>query len=85
MVALGERRVETLVITRGFEAIGARCPSCGHLGIAACHCPECGTPSVEVDDLVDVAVNRALAQSATVEFCDVDLDLPGGIGALERF
>jgi hypothetical protein len=31
------------------------------------------------------AINRALAQRATVEFCDADLDVIGGIGAVERF
>ena len=85
MAALAERRVGQLVITRGFHAVGAACPACGHIGIAACQCPECGTPSVEVDDLVEVAIDRALAQHAIVELCDADLDLPGGIGALERF
>ena len=85
MAALAQRRVSQLLITRGFHAVGAGCPVCGHVGIDACQCPECGTPSIEVDDLVDVAIDRALAQRATVELCDADLDIPGGIGALERF
>lgn len=86
MTALSERRVGTLVVARGFQAVGARCPACGHVGVATCQCPECGTPSTEVDDIVDVAIDRALAQDATVEFCEhTDLDFFGGIGALERF
>jgi hypothetical protein len=86
MAALGERRVGTLVVARGFHAVGAGCPACGHIGVAACQCPECGTPSTEVDDIVEVAINRALAQDATVEFCEeTDLDRFGGVGALERF
>jgi len=86
MAALAERRVRTLVVARDFHAVGARCPACGHLGVAACQCPECGTPSTEVDDIVEVAITQALAQDAGVEFCEgTDLDVSGGIGALERF
>lgn len=86
MAALAKRRVGTLVVARGFHAVGAGCPACGHIGVAACQCPECGTPSTEVDDIVEVAISQALAQDATVEFCEgTDLDLFGGVGALERF
>jgi peptide chain release factor subunit 1 len=86
MAALAEHRVGTLVVARDFRAAGARCPACGHVGVACCQCPECGTPSTEVDDIVDVAISQALAQDADVEFCEgTDLDFFGGIGALERF
>jgi peptide chain release factor subunit 1 len=85
MAALAGRRVETLVVARGFRARGARCPACGHVGVGACQCPECGTPSVEVDDIVEVAINQSLAQDASVEFCGgTDLDAFGGVGAFER-
>lgn len=86
MSALGERRVGTLVVARGFAPAGARCPACGHVGPAACQCPECGTPSVQADDVIEVAIGQALAQGATVEVCEsADLADFGGIGALERF
>jgi len=86
MAALAQSRVATLVVARGFEAVGARCPACGHVGVAACQCPECGTPSIEADDIVEVAISEALAQDATVEVCSgTDLAEFGGIGALERF
>lgn len=86
MAALAARRVGTLVVARGFRAPGARCPACGHVGVLACQCPECGTPSTEVDDIVDVAIGQALAQDADVELCEgTDLNFFGGIGALERF
>jgi hypothetical protein len=86
LAALRAKRVATLVVARGFQAAGARCAACGHVGLAACHCPECGTPSTTADDIVDVAIAEALAQNATVELCDgTDLDFFGGIGALERF
>ena len=86
MAALAQRRVGTLVIARGFAAVGARCPACGHVGVATCHCPECGTPSVQADDIADVAIEEALDQGATVELCNPDdLARVGGIGALERF
>jgi len=86
MTALAEHRVDTLVVARGFHAVGARCPACGHVGVAACQCPECGTPSLEVDDIVEIAINEALAQDAAVAFCDTgEIDILGGVGALERF
>ncbi len=86
MAALAQGRVATLVVARDFEAVGARCPACGHVGVATCQCPECGTPSVEADDIVEVAIREALAQNAAVEFCTgTDLASLGGIGAVERF
>jgi peptide subunit release factor 1 (eRF1) len=84
--ALAERRVATLVVARGFEATGARCPVCEHVYAAACQCPKCGTPSVQADDIVEVAIDRALAEGATVGFCDRSrAGAFGGIAALTRF
>jgi hypothetical protein len=86
MSALAERRVATVLVGRGFEAIGARCPACGHVCAAACQCPECGTPSIQADDVVEVAIDRALAEGATVRFCDASFAAAlGGIAALTRF
>jgi len=86
MTAVSRRRVDTLIVARGFHVVGARCPACGHVGVAACQCPECGTPSLEVDDVVEFAINEALAQHAEVVFCDgTDLEFSGGVGALKRF
>ncbi|HMK10397.1 MAG TPA: hypothetical protein VK461_02315, partial [Acidimicrobiales bacterium] len=84
--ALAERRVGVLLVAEGFAAPGARCPSCGHVGLDVRLCPVCGTTNVEIDDVVEVTIEEAVAQGATVEFCrNTELDRFGGIGAIERY
>ena len=84
--AVADGRVATLVVRPGYRAVGARCPSCGHLGTGDGPCPRCGTATDAVDDVVGEAMERARAQDATVEYCSsARLDELGGIGALERF
>jgi peptide subunit release factor 1 (eRF1) len=86
LAALADKRVGTLVVSEGFAAPGARCPACGHTGIAVRQCPSCGTPTAAIDDVVDVLVGQALAQGATVEFArGTELDRYGRIGALTRY
>ncbi len=83
---LGERRVATLLVSEGFAAPGASCPACGHVGPDLRQCPECGTTNVELDDVVEVAIERAVAQDAEVEFCrGTELDRFGSIAAIERY
>lgn len=84
--ALVERRVGTLLVSDGFMASGAACPACGHMGAATRLCPACGARNVEVDDVVELAIEEAVAQDAAVEFCrGTDLDRFGRIAALERY
>lgn len=84
--ALKEGRVDTLLVSEGFAAPGAECPSCGHVGVGTRQCPRCGTTNIEIDDVVEVAVDLAVGQRATVEFCrGGELDRFGRIGALERY
>jgi peptide chain release factor subunit 1 len=96
LVALNERRVETLVVAAGTTAPGRECPRCGWLGVSGRECPADGTATLAADDVVDRAVQRALLQSADVRVLhrrDPDgepaaagpLDLYGGIGAVLRF
>jgi len=86
LAALADRRVGTLVVSEGFRAPGARCPSCGRIGIAVRQCPSCGTTTAEIDDVVEDALGQALAQGATVEFArGTELDRYGRIGALTRY
>lgn len=86
LAALTERRVRTLLISEGFVAPGATCPSCGRLGVDVRQCPVCGSTNTEIDDIVEVAVEAAIAQRATVEFCRAsELDRFGRIGAIERY
>jgi peptide chain release factor subunit 1 len=86
--ALNERRVETLLLETGFDARGARCPSCGLLSLET-HgpCPADGTEMEEVEHLREAAVEAALAQDAAIIVVSRYRDLGPfqGIGALLRF
>jgi peptide chain release factor subunit 1 len=85
--ALVERRVDTLLVSDGFEAAGWRCSSCGFLASRGPSCPVCSTRMDQAEDVVEEAVQEALNQSCHVEVCrgNADLDVLGRIGALLRF
>ena len=85
--ALVERRVEMLLVSEGFEQPGWRCRSCGYVGVKGRGCPVCSSAMEQVDDVVEEAVEEALAQSCRVETCrdNADLDVLGRIGALLRY
>ena len=85
--ALGERRVETLLVSSGYTAPGWRCGGCGHVARVGRACPLCSEPMDAVDDVVEEAVEEALAQSCQLEVCvgNADLDVLGRIGALLRY
>ena len=86
LTALQGGRVDTLLVSQDFTAPGAECPSCRHVGVDVRQCPRCGTTNMEIDDVVEVAVDLAVGQRATVEFCrGGELDQFGRIGALERY
>ncbi len=50
-------------------------------------CKVCGREMEEIGDVVEEAVDHAMAQSCRVEVCvdNADLDVLGRIGALLRF
>jgi peptide subunit release factor 1 (eRF1) len=84
--ALVERRVDTLLVSEGFEAPGWRCRSCGFVGVRGPACPVCTATMDRVDDGVEEAVEEALIQSCRLCVCDsADLDVLGRIGALLRY
>ncbi|MBV8561043.1 MAG: hypothetical protein JO050_09725 [Acidimicrobiia bacterium] len=85
--ALVERRVDTLLVSDGFEAPGWRCGSCGYLATRGPSCPVCPTRMERAEDVVEDAVQEALNQSVRLEVCreNADLDVLGRIGALLRF
>jgi peptide chain release factor subunit 1 len=86
LAALADKRVDTLVVSEGFSAPGARCPACGRTGIGLRQCPSCGATAAEFDDIVEDAIGQALAQRATVEFArGTELDRYGRIGVLTRY
>jgi peptide chain release factor subunit 1 len=85
--ALIERRVEQLLVSDDFSEPGWHCQGCGHLGLVGRSCPSCGEEMQPVEDIVEEAVEVALAQSCHVEVCvdNADLDVMGRIGALLRY
>lgn len=86
LTVLGEQRAGVLLVADEFSAPGARCPACGHVGPDLRQCPVCGTTNVEIDDVVEVAIEQAVAQGADVEFCrDTELERFGSIAAIERY
>lgn len=65
---LVERRVDTLVVSDGYEAPGWRCPACGYLAGKGPACPVCPRSTMQrVDDVVEEAVEDALGQSCRVD------------------
>ncbi|HEX9995010.1 MAG TPA: hypothetical protein VGB14_18945 [Acidimicrobiales bacterium] len=85
--ALGQRRVDHLLVSSGYEATGWRCAACGSLATRGRRCPVCGAEMTKVGDVVEEAVDEALAQSCRVDLCVdcADLDVLGRIGALLRY
>jgi peptide chain release factor subunit 1 len=85
--ALSEKRVDTLIVSNGFEREGWRCGSCDYLAATGPSCPVCESTMDHVSDIVEEAVEEALGQSANVEVLDdnPDIDVLGRIGALLRF
>lgn len=85
---LNERRVKTLLIGPDFAASGAECPRCGLLASSGGSCPADGTDLEPQDDIVERAIEVALAQAAdllVVHHGSPELDRHGSIAALVRF
>ncbi len=85
--ALVAHRVDTLLVSEGFEAPGWRCRACAWVGTLGRRCPLCGTDMEQVADVVEEAVEEALVQACRVAVCrdNADLDVLGRVGALLRF
>ncbi len=89
LLAVHERRIDTLVVQEGFTAKGVCCPQCGWLGVSAGgQCPADGTMTDVIDNIVEMAVGRAFGQDARVRYMpvvDTDIERKGSISALLRF
>jgi peptide chain release factor subunit 1 len=87
LAALHERRVEILLYERRLSAPGVVCPQCGWMGTSAEACPVDGAKLEPQDNIVEVAIEAAVAQSAEVLPVrhHPDLGPHGGIGAVLRF
>ncbi len=86
LAALSEQRVERLLVSDGYAESGWHCLSCGRLAMVGRLC-DCGAEMEHLDDVVEHAVDEALAQSCRVDVCidNADLDVMGRIGALLRY
>jgi peptide subunit release factor 1 (eRF1) len=87
LTALSEHRVDVLLVSDGYRAEGWRCDPCGRLAAIGRRCKTCGAEMLVVENVVEEAVDLALANSARVEMCqgNADLDVHGRIGALLRY
>lgn len=84
--ALNERRVEILLIEPDASPGGAVCPTCGLLEHQAMACPADGTAMEPRTDVLDLAIEKALEQSADVHAVTTrSLDAADGIAALTRY
>lgn len=87
LAAFNERRVERLVVSKGFARQGWRCPQSGALGEVGPNNPVNGVAMERVEDVVEDAIEAALTQGVGVTICvgNADLDVLGRIGALLRY
>jgi peptide chain release factor subunit 1 len=85
--AMADRRVDTLLVSDGFEAPGWRCPGCHGLAARGPGCPRCQGAMARLADVVEEALDDAIGLSCKVVVCrdDADLDVLGRIGALLRY
>jgi peptide chain release factor subunit 1 len=85
--ALHSRRVERLVVSKGFAEEGWRCPQTGALALVGPTNPLNGVAMVRVPDVVEDAIEEALTQGLPVTICvdNADLDVLGRVGALLRY
>jgi peptide subunit release factor 1 (eRF1) len=85
LAALGDGSVDTLLVSRTASAPGARCTACGRLSEPATTCARCGGAAVAVDDVVEAAIDEALAIDAHVHLIEPHhLAQPDGIAGLAR-
>jgi peptide subunit release factor 1 (eRF1) len=87
LAALNDRRVERLVVSKGYAEEGWRSADTGHLAAVGPTDPVTGATMDRVDDVVEDAIEEALSQGVPVTICigNADLDVLGRIGALLRY
>jgi peptide chain release factor subunit 1 len=91
LLALTEGKVMTLLVAQDFSAHGYQCENCGYLAAEEIiPCPACGHTMRRISHAVDLAIRRALENSAQVETirtpaAEARMNELGGIGAMLRF
>ncbi len=66
LLALVERRVQTLLYDTALQADGVLCPRCGWMGVGGERCPNDGGPVQRRANILEDAVRSAVSQSAEV-------------------
>lgn len=87
---LAEHRVDHLIVAEQVDLKGTVCTKCGHLDVRAFdHCPVCGAAGREAENIVDLAMEKALMDGARIESVEGAprdwLREHGGIGAILRY
>jgi peptide subunit release factor 1 (eRF1) len=88
LTALERQEVDTLLISRDFQADVVECSNCRHLDTRLVKsCAVCGQPTRELNEVADVLVDLALRNGADIQFFDNDSELEkaGRVAALLRF
>lgn len=88
LTALERQEVQTLVVSRDFQAEAVECVNCRHLDTRIVStCAVCGNETREIRDMSDGLVDLALRNGAEIRFVDGDsgLENVGRVGALLRF
>src|SRR5205807_7436632 len=88
LTALERQEVQTLLVSRDFQAEAVECTNCRHLDTRMVEtCALCGQETHELSDVSDALVDLALRNGAEIMFVDGENDLrkSGGIGALLRY
>jgi peptide subunit release factor 1 (eRF1) len=85
--ALNARRVDRLLVSKGYAEEGWRCPDSGALALKGPINPANGARMERVGDVVEDVIEEALTQGVPVRICvsNADLDVLGRIGALLRY
>lgn len=83
---LNRSEVQTLLITRNFTKAGKVCPKCRFLFVDEVRCPGCQVKTETLTDVIDEAVEAAMAKNCQVKhISSSQLDRYGKIGALLRY
>ncbi|MBI4532054.1 MAG: hypothetical protein HY709_11110 [Candidatus Latescibacteria bacterium] len=81
--ALSEGRVHRLFVVDGFTAAGAKCTTCSAISGNGGQCT-CGATMVDVQNIVEEAIDEAISQSIEVTFVSGD-GVVKGMGAILRY
>ena len=84
---LNEAKVDTVLVSEGYDAPGTVCPRCGYLSESAQECPVDGERMEHSESILDEAIEKVEETSATwfvVQDADA-LKNEGSIAALLRY